>query len=516
MKQKHLKAIRLIISLFFLIALAAIFVDFRESIPTSWVHRIHGLQFIPSIINFVGLVSVSAAGFLVVLVLTFLFGRVYCSTLCPLGILQDVFSFFSRKLSIKKRFRFTRPRNLIRYGFLILSVISLMFGSLLTLYLLDPYSNFGRIFSDLVRPVVISANNHLSVLFVKMDWFFLYMFDQKGSEWREAIFPAVMLAVILWLSLWHGRLFCNTVCPVGTFLGLFSRISLFKLKMDKVSCTQCEKCLAVCKSSCINIKEMEVDVSRCVDCYNCLNVCPSVSVSYRLALPEKTAVRPEPSKREFISKSLVYFLALAGISRESFAQGRKDEVLIPVKKEHPVSPPGSVSLSHFNKYCTACHLCVTACPSQVIQPSFLEYGFTAMLQPHLDFSVNYCEYECTKCGEVCPTGAIMPLTLEDKKLTQTGKVHFIMDNCIVYTDETSCGSCSEHCPTQAVRMVPYKNGLTIPEIHIDTCIGCGACEHVCPAKPHKAIFVDGNPIHKVAKRPEFDELQEKKIEGFPF
>ena len=103
---------------------------------------------------------------------------------------------------------------------MILALVSLLFGSLVTLYLLDPYSNFGRIFSDLGRPVVISLNNLLAGLFEKINWFFLYKFDYKGFEWKEALFPLVMLAVLLWLSLLHGRLFCNTVCPVGTFLGL--------------------------------------------------------------------------------------------------------------------------------------------------------------------------------------------------------------------------------------------------------------------------------------------------------
>src|SRR4030042_3356144 len=276
MKQKHLKAIRLFLSIFFLVALAAIFLDFRESIPVSWVHQIHGLQFIPSVINFTVIASVSAAGFLIVLVLTLLFGRVYCSMLCPLGALQDVFTFFSRKFSIKKRFKYSLPRNFLRYGFLVLSLASLLFGSLFTLYLLDPYSNFGRILSDLGRPVVISLNNLLAGQFEKMNWFFLYKFDYKGFEWKEALFPMVMLAVLLWLSLLHGRLFCNTVCPAGTFLRLVSRGSLFRIKMDKVSCTQCGKCSAVCKSSCIDIKKMDIDVSRCVDCYNCLKVCPSV------------------------------------------------------------------------------------------------------------------------------------------------------------------------------------------------------------------------------------------------
>jgi polyferredoxin len=516
MKQKHLKTIRLFLSIFFLVALAAIFLDFRESIPVSWVHRIHGLQFIPSLINFTVAASLSAVGFLIVLVLTLLFGRVYCSMLCPLGAFQDIFSWLSRKFSIKKRFKFTIPRNIIRYGFLVLALVSLLFGSLVTLYLLDPYSNFGRIFSDLGRPVVIRLNNLLAGQFEKMNWFFLYKFDYKGFDWKEALFPLVMLAVLLWLSLRHGRLFCNTVCPVGTFLGLVSRISLFRLKMDKASCTQCGKCSAVCKSSCIDVKKMEIDVSRCVDCYNCLKVCPSVSVSYRMAFADHNAGKQEPSKREFLSKSVVYILALAGISRRGSAQEGIDNALIPVKKNHPVSPPGSISLAHFNKHCTACHLCVTTCPSQVLQPSFLEYGFTGMLQPHLDFSESFCEYECTKCGEVCPSGAILPLTKEDKKLTQMGKVNFIKKNCVVYTDETSCGSCAEHCPTQAVHMIPYKDGLTIPETRQGTCIGCGACENVCPAKPYKAIYVDGNPVHQVARKPEFEKMEEIKSEEFPF
>lgn len=516
MVQKHLKAIRLVVSLLFLTALTFIFIDFREIIPPGWVHRIHGLQFIPSVINFIAVLSFSAAGFIFILVVTLLFGRVYCSWLCPLGILQDVFTFFSRKFSIRKRFKYTRPQHAFRYGFLILSLVSLLFGSLISIYLLDPYSNFGRIFSGLVRPAMMGINNMLAGIFEGWNWFFLYKVDHKGFEWREAAFPVAMLALVLWLSLRHGRLFCNTVCPVGTFLGILSRVSFFRIRMDKVSCTQCGKCSAVCKSSCINIKDMEVDFSRCVACYNCLTVCPSVSINYRSALQERKAVLPEPAKREFLSKSWIYLLAVAGLSGRSMHRyGRSDEP-VPVMKKYPVSPPGSGSLERFNDYCTACHLCVTACPSQVLQPSFLEYGFAAMLQPHLDFSAGFCEYECKKCGDVCPTGAILPLTVEDKKLTQTGIVHFIIGNCIVYTDETSCGSCSEHCPTQAVRMVPWKNGLTIPETHPSTCIGCGACEHVCPAKPYKAIYVDGNPVHQVAKSPEFDELEDTGAEEFPF
>ncbi len=517
MKQKHLKAIRLIVSLLFLVALSAIFIDFRELIPTVWIHRIHSLQFIPSLLGFIHMLSITAAGFVFVIVLTLLFGRVYCSTICPLGILQDFFSYISRKLAIKKRFRYSPPRNLFRYGFLVLSVVSLFFGSILTLYLLDPYSNFGRIFSDLVRPVIIKLNNLLARNLEKADIYILYRVQFLGFQWVKAVFPLLVLIIILWFSVMYGRLYCNTVCPVGTFLGLLSRISLFRIKMDQGSCTQCGKCSLVCKASCIDTKSMHVDMSRCISCYNCIKSCSSSAIGYKLSLVKEPVIHETSGdKRDFFKKTFLYLFALIGVSKRAMAAEIITDEPVEINKRHPVSPPGSVSINHYNNFCTACHLCVSVCPSKVLQPSFLEYGLKGMLQPHMNYSLSFCEYECTRCGEVCPTGAILPLTTEDKRLTQIGRVHFIMQNCIVYTDETSCGSCSEHCPTQAVHMVPYKDGLTIPETDVETCIGCGACEYACPAKPIKAIYVDGVPIHKVALKPHFKEIEEEKTETFPF
>jgi ferredoxin len=146
----------------------------------------------------------------------------------------------------------------------------------------------------------------------------------------------------------------------------------------------------------------------------------------------------------------------------------------------------------------------------------LEYGFKGMMQPYMDYHTEYCNYECTICGEVCPTNAILKLTVDEKKLTQIGVVNLILEKCVVVTDNTACGSCSEHCPTQAVRMVPYSNGHTIPEIDPQYCIGCGACEHACPVLPHTAIFVDGNPVHKIAVAPVEEELDNNMQEDFLF
>lgn len=180
------------------------------------------------------------------------------------------------------------------------------------------------------------------------------------------------------------------------------------------------------------------------------------------------------------------------------------------KKENPITPPGSVSLEHFQAHCTSCHLCVSKCPSHVLKPVLMEYGLEGMMQPTVSFEKGFCNFDCTVCGDVCPNGAIKPLTVDEKHLTQMGHVIFIEENCIVHTDGTSCGACSEHCPTQAVAMVPYKDGLTIPQVNTEICVGCGGCEYVCPAHPFRAIYIEGNPVQKEAKP--FKETETEKIE----
>ena len=518
MKQRNLRLLRIIVSVSFLLLISFLFVDFREMVHPVWTDRILFLQFLPSVIRFITVPALATVGFVIILLLTALFGRIYCSAICPLGILQDAFSWISRKVHLIKRYKYRKALDYLRYPLLALALMFLAFGSLFLLNLLDPYSSFGRIFSDLVRPGVIVLNNGMAGLFEKFNKYFLYRVNFQLITWHTVLIPCVTLALIIWLSLYFGRLYCNTLCPVGTLLGLISRVSLFKIRMNAATCTKCGKCSFACKSSCIGVKNLEVDFSRCVACYDCISACPEGSIRYERTPVYKQAEPTNVSKRDFIGKTLLYGLILAGLPKKSFAVVTTDRPAgkIPNNKNHPVSPPGSVSLNHFNSRCTACHLCVTDCPTGVLQPSFLQYGFTGMMQPHMDYSVEYCTYECVKCGQVCPTGAILPLTLEDKKLEQNGQVNFIKEKCIVYTDNTACGSCSEHCPTQAVKMVPYKNALTIPEINKEICVGCGACEFACPVKPYTAIFVDGNAIHQVAKKPSIEELKVDTQDAFPF
>ncbi len=548
MSTSILRKIRIVISLIFFIAFSFIFLDFRRIIPEDIINGITWLQFIPSILKFINVLSISAVGFLVVIVLTLLFGRVYCSSVCPLGIFQDIIIWFSKKFKKKRKryFKFSEPHNKLRYGLLILSVLAFIFGIITFINLLDPYSNFGRIFTFFVKPVIILVNNLLAAILGKVKIYTLFPVEIKLIPAIIFLLQFIILGVVVWMSAIHGRLFCNTICPVGTFLGFLSKFSLFRIRIDHSTCTSCGLCGMVCKASCLSTKDQKLDVSRCISCFNCLTVCSSNSVLYsaRKTAPLKVEEikiddigKTDIGKRKFVFGTIAFTFGMMGISRaqdqakaQTQTQTQNQDTISKVipknakpteikeAREFPVCPPGGTSIELYNNRCTACNLCVNACPNDVLQPAFLEYGLVGLMQPRMDYWIGFCNFECTRCLDVCPTGALLPVEIETKKLTQLGIAKFIKENCIVHTDKTDCGACSEHCPTKAVKMVPYEEkGLVIPEVEDKICIGCGACEFACPTTPYKAIFINGNYEHKLAEKPKEEEIvMPTSEEDFPF
>jgi len=521
MRQSSLKWFRVVTSLVIFLFILFIFLDFSELVP-PWITRgILLFQFIPSLLSFITLVNITTAGFIILLVLTALVGRVYCSAICPLGVLQDIILWIKRKVIKKGKYRYMKPLDYLRYGFLTLAILAFISGSMLLFSLLDPFSNFGKISSGLLRPVYIGLNNLLAGLMEKMDVWFIHPATWYPAHWQVYLYPSFVMLIILWLSISYGRLYCNTICPVGTLLGLLSRLSLFRIRIDKNLCTRCGDCVLSCKAGCISVKKQHVDFSRCVACFNCIRDCPEDAVGYvRLQFATRSGQPYSEQRRQFL---WLIGAVLAGMSvpdRLARAQDAvatdKQPTRIKERKTCPVTPPGSLGYQHFTATCTACQLCVSACPTGVLQPSLFEFGLPGIMQPYMDYHTNYCHNECTVCGNICPTGAILSLSPEKKKSTQLGQVHLILENCVVYTDHTACGSCSEHCPTQAVRMVPYINDLTIPEIRPEICVGCGACEYACPTEPYRAIYVDGHYEHRIAAKPETEKREEKKMEEFPF
>jgi ferredoxin len=530
MNTPLLRRARIAVALVFFTATTMLFLDFLGMIPPAVSNGILFLQFIPSTLKFIAIVSVSAVGFIIILMLTVLFGRVYCSSICPLGIMQDFVNWFSKKTSKKKKHRFgyLKEQKVLRLVLFLLPVIMFICGSALAINLLDPYSIYGRIAGNLFRPVIIFGNNIAALAFEKMKIYTSFStFTINSFALIPFIITTAFFVFVIFMAWKKGRLYCNTVCPVGTLLGYISKFSLFKIVIDQDNCKSCGVCAKECKASCIDSKNKFVDTSRCVTCFDCVTSCPTDGIKFCYSFKRQSVVKEikksgeevNQSKRNFLVGTGLYFLSMSSLA----AQAAKNITVtklskIPILRKSATSPPGSISVERFNSKCTACHLCVSACPTQVLKPSFLEYGFLGMLQPRMDNNGGFCNFECKACSQVCPTGAIMPLDLEKKRLTQIGVAHFIKDNCIVNTQKTDCGACSEHCPTKAVHMVPFENNLVIPEVREDYCIGCGACEYACPVKPYKAIYIEGNRTHKVAKKNVEEKKQEKvnTTEEFPF
>jgi ferredoxin-type protein NapF len=551
MQLAFLKKIRVVVSLIFFIVTVFVFVDFTGLVATRLIRGLLYLQFIPSFLKFIDTLSIAAAGFLFILIMTIFFGRVYCSTVCPLGTLQDIFTWISRKFRIRKRFKFTKPQNWIRYMILGALILIFCYSSVFLVNLLDPYSLAGKIFSNLFRPLFYLGNNLLSRILQLFDSYAVYSVPVKVFSWPPVLFSFSFLVLIIFLAVFKGRWYCNTLCPVGTLLGIFSRFSIFKIRMEENACTSCGLCAIACKAGCIDVKEKKVDFSRCVACYDCFKACPEDGIGYKIGYQKKLFNRRErkvlaknaetfitipeslrplqelsalcvkkdkpsnPSRRNFFKTTIIGTTAILS-AKTVFGEKKEPQGISVI----PVTPPGSVSIWHFTSKCTSCHLCVSACPTKVLQPTFMEYGWSGMFQPKMDYHAEFCNFECVKCSEVCPTSAILPITKEQKATLQIGISKFIKNICIVVTKHTVCGACSEHCPTKAVEMVPYLGNLTIPKVDEKICVGCGACEYTCPTKPDKAIYVEANSYHRKALKPKKKVEDKKKTikptDDFPF
>lgn len=527
-KLSGLRKVRIFVSLIFFIATTLLFLDLSGYITNNFSDEVLFLQFIPSLLSFLHILSLGAAGFIVVLILTLLFGRVYCSSICPLGVTIDILNYFNKKYYKRRtgkrlKFRFTKPADRLRYSLLLIVSVLFVVGSSIGIVLLEPYSNFGRLVTNFVKPFVVGINNGLVLLLESFDNYSLLPYKFPAIQLSVLVIPVLFLGLIIWLTIKNGRLYCNTVCPVGSLLGLISKYAVFKIKVNENDCTACGVCETVCKAECIDSKNKSIDFTRCINCFDCFQSCPTEALFY------KTPVRVDEYKPAGNDKGRRGFLVSTGIImlgaiRSAKAQVEKEIKVytrnkIPEKKDTPITPPGSKSIDHFISNCTACTLCVSACPTNVLQPSLFEYGIEGLLMPHMHNRSGFCNYDCTICGDVCPNEAILPQLIENKKLIQIGKAYFEKDNCVVHTQKTDCGACAEHCPTKAVRIVldPELN-LRSPVVDEKICVGCGACEYACPTIPYKAIYVNGNAVHLRAELPKQDKLEadDQLDEDFPF
>lgn len=552
-----LRKIRITLAAICFVAVTLLFLDFTGTLHL-WFGWLAKIQFLPAVLalNFVVIA--------ILLVLTLLFGRIYCSVICPLGIFQDcVSNLSSRRKGKKARFSYSKEIKWLRYGVLVLFVIALVAGLNSLVALLAPYSAYGRMVQSLLAPVWQWGNNLLAWIAERQD---SYAFVTK-EVWLKSlptlIVAAVTFIVVVVLAWRNGRTYCNTICPVGTTLSFFSRFAMFRPVIDKSKCKSCHACERKCKAACIDVDNHRIDYSRCVDCFNCIDSCRLGALKYRFAwgggvgsgstgakTPQnapvgskmtsdeskngqnRSSAAPTPvastsSAPESVVRQgsptteatdngrrafLVGGVAVIGGSLLSSIPMRAEEDEIKDKKRDggfadvlpkkapnrktPITPFGSESVEKFYKHCTACQLCVTVCPNNVLRPSSrLEH----LMQPEMSFEKGYCRPECVKCSEVCPAGAILKITPEEKTEWKVGTAGVDYDLCVVNRDGVSCGNCARHCPVGAIRMVKKnpedEKSPRIPSVNEEKCIGCGACENLCPSRPISAITVNGYSVH---------------------
>jgi polyferredoxin len=469
--------------------------------------------------------------FLVLVAASAMFGRWYCAFLCPLGFLQDLVAWGGKK---NRRFRKSNvPLRAAAFAaFIVLGIA----GAVGIASWIEPWSLMGRFFAYDAQPLV---RVFLRVDAPEIPGFFMVA--------AGAAFTLVLGSAAFW-----GRWFCNSVCPVGSALGMLNRLAPFRLRLDTEVCSACGRCSSVCLADCMDGKNKHLDSSRCVYCLECVSACPSGAIRYGGPIYEKEKGQdnriPRIDRKEKGQDSMILridrtvtrsdFLGLMGkglrvgggavvgaalgagaatLARKAMntsgfgvaTLARKAmntsgfgaaEAVNPVSYS-PVSPPGSLSIRRFTETCTACGLCVARCPSKILRPSTGQFGLAGLFAPRLDYDVSYCQFSCTTCLDLCPSGALVKMRPEEKQRTKIGDAALVRDLCIVIKNGTKCGACAEHCPTGAVRMVVGSSGLPEPVFSSSICIGCGACHHACPVKPQKAITVSGLAVHEVAQKP---------------
>lgn len=498
-----LKTIRVCLATAFFIAVTALFLDFTGTVHV-WLGWTAKVQLLPAIL------AVNAVTVIVLLLITLLFGRVYCSVICPLGVYQDLVSHLSAWRN-RNRFRYSPALKWLRVSVLAVFVVCLLAGVNIIVSLLAPYSSWGRIASNLLAPLWRWGNNLLAIWAEHADSYAFYPTEIWLKGGFVLMTAVVTLAAISFLAWRGGRTYCNTICPVGTVLGFVSRFSLFRVGIDTSKCNGCQACARNCKASCIDVAEHKIDYSRCVTCMNCVEKCKRHAMTYTLRRLGKTDLPVTPVKEEKVDDTRRAFLtgtAIAIGAATVDAQVKTvdgglaaiEEKKVP-RRNTPVVPPGSFSARHLAQHCTACQLCISSCPNQVLRPS---QRLDTFMQPESSFERGYCRPECTRCSEVCPTGAISLITPADKTAIRVGHAVWLKDNCVVLTDGVNCGNCARHCPAGAITMVPADpdrmDSPKIPVVNTERCIGCGACENLCPARPFSAIYVEGYEQHRDERR----------------
>ncbi len=434
----------------------------------------------------------------IMIVITLILGRVFCGWVCPLGTLNNMVG------SLRKSGRRKPPRNWhrVKYFILIFVLVSSLF-SLQLVGIMDPLSLLIRSFSVSIYPALsyslsafFDAIYHLNISGLVDISETVYSFLKKTllpflqPSYLQSGFIGALFLFILGLNLVENRFWCRYLCPLGALLGLLSRFSILKRSVSE-GCTSCGACAGVCQGNASpDMKEGWRD-AECYYCWNCDDICPENAVSFGFKA-KKAAASMDLGRRKVIIAGLSGVAAVPLLRQNPFARADYVNPLL-------IRPPGSLTEKDFLARCVKCGECMKVCITNGLQPTLFEAGVEGIWSPMLVPRIGYCEYRCTLCGQVCPTGAIKRLPLEEKMKVKIGLAMIDKGRCLPYAHATPCIVCEEVCPTPK-KAIWFEEGtvknregkeftLKQPRVDLELCIGCGICETKCPVSDRPAIYV---------------------------
>jgi len=465
---------------------------------------------------------------LVVIVLTLLLGRVFCGWVCPLGTLNNLVGMLNKRrpasttplspplprgdlrgVSAKGGERGVGSRggqllnwHRVKYFILIGMLASALF-TLQPVGIMDPISLLIRSFSLSIYPLfnyavrstfdTIYAVNPAGIAAVSEPVYTalkksVLSFNQ--AFYNQSVFVGVLFLTVLGLNLVEKRFWCRYLCPLGALLGLLSRFSLLKRSVSE-GCTECGACAGVCQGAAEPDVKGKWKDAECYYCWNCDDICPNNAVSFGFAGKKITPAMDLGRRRLVVSAlSGIAAVPLLRITPLGMANA-KDPILL--------RPPGSLEEKEFLARCVKCGECMKVCITNGLQPTLMEAGLEGIWSPTLVPRIGYCEFRCTLCGQVCPTGAIKKLTFKEKAKVKIGLAFIEKGRCLPWAHATPCIMCEEVCPTPKKAIwfdkvqVRDRKGKVItlqqPRVDLELCIGCGICEAKCPVLGRPAIYV---------------------------
>jgi polyferredoxin len=435
---------------------------------------------------------------LVTVGITLIIGRVWCGWICPLGSLLEWVSFHKARQRANK---ISSHWRLVKYFLLAMTLVAALWGSL-TLLILDPIAIFTRTLTTAILPGFFYGVNAIETVLYRVD-FLAPALDSFEGLVRGGVLPveqpafAQSLAIaaiffsILALNLLAHRFWCRYLCPLGALLGWLSKISLFR-PMIGSACNECRRCAITCKPGAIDTTPQNFHImpAECTVCLDCLSNCKPADIKFKLALKPAQPQEFELSRRQALG---------------ALASGTAGVLLLStdlrLRQDNPlrIRPPGVTNENDFLSTCLRCSQCMKICPTTALQPAFTEAGLAGLWTPLVVPRVGYCDYGCTACGQVCPSGAIPRLTLEEKRHAVIGKASIDKNRCLPWASGITCIVCEEMCPTpqKSIRLeqaeVTDASGQVImvqrPSVLREVCIGCGICDHQCPLEGVAAIRV---------------------------